>query len=183
MISAQEAKHIILQNRVDFGIEAIPFIQSVGRILKEDIVADRDFPPFNRVAMDGIAINYSYFNNGKRVFTIEGIQPAGSPQLSMQNSEHCIEVMTGAVLPQNCDTVIRYEDILIENGLATIIVDTINEGQNIHQKGKDRNQGEVLIPKNKKISPAEIGVIATVGKSTIKAVSYTHLTLPTINWV
>ncbi|MBA6156799.1 molybdopterin molybdotransferase MoeA [Tenacibaculum sp. S7007] len=168
MISVEEAKHIILQNTVDFGIEEIPFIQSVGRVLKEDIVADRDFPPFNRVAMDGIAINYSYFKNGQRSFTIEGIQPAGSPQLSMQNSGNCTEVMTGAVLPNNCDTVIRYEDVTIENGIATITVDNINDGQNIHEKGKDKQQGDLLISKNTIVSPAEIGVIATVGKSIIK---------------
>lgn len=167
MISVQEAKNIILQNTVDFGIEEIPFIKSVGRVLKEDIIADRDFPPFNRVAMDGIAINYSYFKNKQHNFKIEGIQPAGSKQLSMQNSANCIEVMTGAVLPNNCDTVIRYEDVVIENGIATVTVDVINEHQNIHPKGKDKVQGIVLINKNTIISPAEIGVIATVGKSTI----------------
>ncbi len=168
MISVEEAKHIILQNTVDFGIEEIPFLQSVGRVLKEDIVADRDFPPFNRIAMDGIAINYIHFKNGQRSFTIEGIQPAGSPQLTMQNSENCIEVMTGAVLPNNSDTVIRYEDVIIKDGIATTTVDNINDGQNIHEKGKDKQQGDLLIFKNTIISPAEIGVIATVGKSIIK---------------
>jgi len=168
MISVQEAKQIILQNSQDYKIEEIPFMQSVGRVLKEDIVADRDFPPFNRVAMDGIAINYSFFKNGQRAFKVEGIQPAGSKQLTMQNSENCIEVMTGAVLPNNCDTVIRYEDVTIKNGIATINVETINDCQNIHTKGKDKKQGTVLIHKNTFISPAEIGVIATVGKSTIK---------------
>ena len=168
MISVKEAKHLISQSTQDFGTEEIPFIKSVGRILKEDIIADRDFPPFNRVAMDGIAINHSYFKNGQRSFKVEAIQPAGSKQLSMQNSENCIEVMTGAVLPNNCDTVIRYEDIEIENGIARITVDVINKHQNIHPKGKDKAQGIVLINKNTIISPAEIGVIATVGKSTIK---------------
>ena len=49
MISVQEAQKIVLKNRLDFGSEKIPFIKSVGRVLKEDILADRDFPPFNRV--------------------------------------------------------------------------------------------------------------------------------------
>ena len=168
MTTVEEAKNIILQNSQDFGVEEIPFIESVGRILKETIVADRDFPPFNRVAMDGIAINYIHFKNGQRSFNIEGIQPAGSKQLTMQTSENCIEVMTGAVLPNNCDTVIRYEDVTIKNGIATIIVNSINDKQNIHTKGKDKQQGDLLIKENIVISPAEIGVIATVGKSTIK---------------
>ena len=59
MISVEEAKNIILNSTQDFGVEEIPFIKSVGRILKEDIFADRDFPPFNRVSMDGIAIDYN----------------------------------------------------------------------------------------------------------------------------
>ena len=168
MISVQEAKNIILNKTQDFGTEEIPFIQSVGRILKEDIVADRDFPPFNRVAMDGIAINFSYFKKGQRNFNIEGIQPAGSEQLTMQKSKNCIEVMTGAVLPNNCDTVIRYEDVIINNGVATISVDAIKDKQNIHTKGSDKKAQEVLITKNTIISSAEIGVLATVGKSRVK---------------
>ncbi|MCG8183154.1 molybdopterin molybdotransferase MoeA [Tenacibaculum piscium] len=168
MISVQQAKDIIRQNTQDFGTEEIPFMESVGRILKEDILADRDFPPFNRVAMDGIAINYIHFKNGERTFKIEGIQPAGSAQLTLKNSANCIEVMTGAVLPNNCDTVIRYEDVLLENGIAKITIDTINANQNVHPKGKDKLQNDVLIHKNTLISSAEIGVIATVGKSTVK---------------
>ncbi len=168
MISVEEAKNIILENTQDFGVEEIPFIKSVGRILKEEILADRDFPPFNRVSMDGIAINYIHFKNGQRSFKIEGIQAAGSQQLSMQKTENCIEVMTGAVLPNNCDTVIRYEDVTVNNGIATINVDAINDKQNVHVKGKDGKVGDVLIEENKIISAAEIGVLATVGKSFVK---------------
>jgi len=168
MISVEEAKNIILNATQNFGVEEIPFIKSVGRILKEDIVADRDFPPFNRVSMDGIAIDFNVFQNGQRAFKIEAIQPAGSPQITLQNKENCLEVMTGAVLPNNTNVVIRYEDVVIKNGVASIQVNEIKELQNIHQKGKDRKSGDVLINKNKVISAAEIGVLATVGKSTIK---------------
>lgn len=165
MIPVTTAKQLILQNSQDFGIEEIPFLQSVGRVLKEDIRADRDFPPFNRVAMDGIAINYRFFEQGNRAFKIDGIQPAGSPQKTMSNASFCYEVMTGAVLPNNCDTVIRYEDVNLNNGTATIMVDEIKEAQNIHTQGKDGLLGNLLIPKNTIISSAEIGVLATVGKA------------------
>lgn len=168
MITVEQAKNIILKNTEDFGVEEVPFLQSVGRILKEDIVADRDFPPFNRVSMDGIAINYRFFQYGVRDFKIEGIQPAGASQEEMLNAAHCYEVMTGAVLPKNCDTVIRYEDVTIDTLMATVNLDEIKEGQNVHEQGKDKNQGDILIKKNTVISPAEIGVLATVGKSTVK---------------
>ena len=168
MISVEVAKNIILNTTQNFGVEEIPFLKSVGRILKEDIFADRDFPPFNRVSMDGIAIDYTAFKNGQRSFKTEGIQAAGSEQITLKNNENCIEVMTGAVLPYNCDTVIRYEDVTIKNGIATIIIDAINDAQNIHEKGKDGKAGDLLIKQNTKISAAEIGVLATVGKSFIK---------------
>lgn len=168
MISVEEALRIILDNTQDFGVEEVPFNESLGRVLKEDILADRDFPPFNRVSMDGIAINHRYFTYGVRDFKIEGIQPAGAPQEKMENASHCYEVMTGAVLPENTDTVIRYEDVTIETLMATVNLDSLEKGKNIHTKGKDRLQGDLLIPQNKVITAAEIGVIATVGKSTVK---------------
>ena len=168
MISVKHALQTIIDSAQDFGVEEIPFLQSVGRILKEDILADRDFPPFNRVSMDGISIDYSSFKKGQRSFFIEGIQAAGSEQISLQNSENCIEVMTGAVLPSNTNTVIRYENLEINNGVATIILNAINDGQNIHERGKDGKYGDLLIQQNTIISAAEIGVLATVGKATVK---------------
>jgi molybdopterin molybdotransferase len=168
MISVEQVLQTILNSAQDFGVEEIPFIQSVGRILKEDIKADRDFPPFNRVAMDGIAIDFSSFNNGQRTFQIEGIQPAGSEQITLENPANCIEVMTGAVLPNNTSAVVRYEDVVIENNSARVSIETVSDRQNIHAKGKDGKAGDILIYKNTKISAAEIGVLATVGKATVK---------------
>lgn len=168
MISVKEAKNIVLNSTQDFGVEEIPFLKSVGRILKEDIFADRDFPPFNRVSMDGITIDYTSFKNGQRSFKIEGIQAAGSTQISLNNPTNCIEVMTGAVLPNNANTVIRYEDVSIENGIAIINIDAINNRQNIHTKGKDGKIGNLLIEENTIISAAEIGVLATVGRLFVK---------------
>ena len=168
MISVENALAIILENTQDFGVEKVSFLNSLGRVLKEDILADRDFPPFNRVAMDGICIDKSLFDKGQRSFTIENIQPAGSEQLTLQNPENCIEVMTGAVLPKNTNAVIRYEDVTSENGIATINIDALKDYQNIHPKGKDQQENDVLIEKNTVISSSEIGVIATVGKAEVK---------------
>ena len=168
MISTEQALQVILNSTQDVEVEEISFIKSVGRILKEDIKADRDFPPFNRVAMDGIAIDFSSFEKGQRTFQIEGIQPAGSEQITLQNSENCIEVMTGAVLPNNTSAVVRYEDVTVKDSLATININSINDAQNIHAKGKDGKVGDILIQQNTKISAAEIGVLATVGKSMVK---------------
>lgn len=168
LTTATQALEIILKTSEDFGTEEVRFLNSKGRVLKEDIVADRDFPPFNRISMDGIAINIEAFNKGQRTFKIEGVQAAGSEQLTMQNTENCIEAMTGAVLPRNTDAVIQYELLNIKNGEATINLEAVKKLQNVHLKGLDRKQGDILIPKNTLISPAEIGVFATVGKTKVK---------------
>jgi len=167
MISSHAALQIILNNTEKFGIEEIPFLKASGRILKEEIKADRDFPPYDNVRMDGIAISFNAFAEGKRTFNIENVQAAGSKQLILQNKYNCIEVMTGAVLPENTDTVIRYEDLSILNGAATINIETINKDQNVHPKGKDRRVSDILIHNNRVISSAEIGILATVGKSMV----------------
>ncbi len=168
MITVAQALQTVLNSCHNFGIEEIPFLKSMGRILKEEIVADRDFPPFNRVSMDGISIDYQQFKNGRRVFKIEGIQAAGSRQITLKDLKNCIEVMTGAILPNHTNTVIRYEDVTLEDGIATVNIDLIKEGQNSHNKGKDRKVNDLLITQNTKISAAEMGVLATVGKSVVK---------------
>ena len=168
MIGVEEALKIIKENLLKFSTEEIPLADSIGKIAAEDIYADRDFPPYDRVTMDGIAIHFASYQNGQRQFPIESIGAAGSPQLTLQNPAACIEIMTGAVLPNGCDTVIRYEDLKMEEGIAGIQIETVTQGQNVHNKGEDRKADSLIIPNKSKISPAEIGVLATVGKSTVK---------------
>lgn len=168
MINVEEALAIIFRHTKDFGMEEIPLANAIGRVLKEDLFTDRELPPYNRVTMDGIAIQHKYFAKGKRAFRVTGIAPAGSPQLALKIEGTCIEVMTGSVLPKNVDTVIRYEDMIIENGVATIQVDELNKGKNIHRQSEDRERGDLVVRNGSVISPAEIGVAATVGKAQLQ---------------
>jgi len=168
LTSVKDALNIILNNSENFGIEEIDFLNSDGRILKEDIIANRDFPPFDRVSMDGVAIDINAFNKGQRKFRIEGVQAAGGSQLTLQNSENCIEAMTGAMLPINTNAVIQYELTEIKNGIVSLNIDDVKYYKNIHKKGLDCKKGTVLIVKNTMISAAEIGVLATIGKSLVK---------------
>jgi len=168
MITSNKALEIILDCTEDFGTESIPFLESTGRVLKEDIIADRDFPPFDRVSMDGVAINTEAFNQGQRQFKIEGVQAAGSPQLTLKDSKNCIEAMTGAVLPKNTNAVIQYELTETQNGVVTLNTDAVKYFKNIHKKGLDCTKGTQLLSKNTLISAAEIGVLATVGKAQVK---------------
>ncbi len=164
MISVEQVDELIGEHVLTLGTEKVSFEQSLGRILKQEVVADRDFPPFNRVMMDGIAIQYSSFANGKSKFEIEGLAAAGSPPMTLKNSANCIEVMTGAVMPANADTVIKYEEVDLVDGHAILKSDiAIKEGQHIHLKGTDRQKGTQLLSSERIITAAEIAVLATVG--------------------
>ena len=165
MITVEQATDIILQTARDFGIESIPLDEAIGRTLRENLYADRDFPPFHRVTMDGIAIRHEAFQAGQRSFPIEGVAAAGGAQMQLQWPQHCLEAMTGAVLPSGADTVIRYEDLEIAEGQARVMIEEIGWGQNVHKQGEDRLEGSLVVPVGIKLSPAEIGVAATVGKA------------------
>lgn len=165
MITVDHAFEIVLNHKVDFGTESVPLHHSLGRVLKEPLIADRDFPAFDRVTMDGIAINFAAIENGVSRFRIESIQPAGAPQQKLLDLHGCIEVMTGSVLPENTDTVIRYEDLSIENGNATVLEKNLVKNQNIHWKGSDTKKASEIIAANCLLGPAEIGVAASIGKA------------------
>ena len=164
MISANKAYDLIMENKASWGEEELSFDMALGRILSEDILADRDFPPFDRVTMDGIGISY---NENQKTFKINGLQAAGMPQKTLENQDECMEVMTGAICPVGIDTIIPYENISIKDGFATIN-EGVKKGKNIHRQAFDKSKGAVLIPKGKQISTAEIAVIASVGKSKVK---------------
>jgi len=168
MISANKALELILSNTVKWGTITIPFYKANNRILQENITADRDFPPFNRVSMDGIGVAFSQIEKGKTKFKIAGLQAAGLPQMELTNIDECLEVMTGAITPLNIDAVIPYEEIEIENGIATIKTCPKKKWENIHTQAFDKRKGAVLIEKGKRLSPAEIGVLATLGKTNVK---------------
>ncbi len=164
MIAIEEALKLVLKEAQDFGTEVLDLQAAYGRILREGIAADRDFPPFDRVTMDGIAINSSSFHTGQRQFKVEGIIAAGSPQVKLENPENCLEVMTGAVMPEGADYVIRYEDLSIADGTAKILLAELPKKQNVHYQAEDCQVGSRLLNPGIRISSAEIGILATVGK-------------------
>lgn len=164
MIDIQDATKIVLSRKRSFGTERCPLEQSNGRVLRQDIRADRDFPPFTRVTMDGIAIQWAAYEQGQRQFPVAGTQAAGSPRQTLQDAKACLEVMTGAILPEGTDTIIRYEDVEMTAGIAAIKDGArVKARQNAHLQGLDRQAGDLIVQSGQLLSPAEIGVAATVG--------------------
>jgi molybdopterin molybdotransferase len=168
MISVEEATRIIQSNLYKPDVVTVPLEQAVGAVLGGTVAADRDFPPFDRASMDGIAVSAEAYASGRRQFAIEGTQPAGVPQKRLSDPTHCLEVMTGAVVPEGADLVIRYEDVTITNGTATINSDDYIPAQNINRKGTDVREGDVLLLPGTLLGPAEIALLASTGQSQVK---------------
>ncbi|MEO6963862.1 MAG: molybdopterin molybdotransferase MoeA [Puia sp.] len=164
IITTAQAEKIVQSQARDYGTETIPYESALGSVLAENLFADRDLPAFNRATVDGIAIHYSAFHDGLQSFKIKATQAAGETPAAISTKNECIEIMTGAALHTSVDTVIRYEDMLIGNGIATINIQDIKKGQNIHLQGKDKRQGDVVADANRIISPALIGLAASIGK-------------------
>jgi molybdopterin molybdotransferase len=172
MITVQEATRIILENCFVPKPEPVSITDAVGRVISEPIIADRNFPPFDRVTMDGIAIDYEAYKTGRREFLIEDTQAAGQPVKTLKDLDQCIEVMTGAVLPENTDTVIPYEDIELRGSVAFVKADVLERRQNIHSVGQDAKRGDVLVEPGTVLSAAEIALLATVGMSKVDVLCF-----------
>jgi molybdopterin molybdotransferase len=164
MLSPAEATARVLATARPLPPETLPLPYAAGRILAETLTADRDFPPFNRVAMDGIAVAHAAWAGGQTAFAIQHAQYAGAPPRPLSDPTQAVEVMTGAVLPAGTDVVVRYEDILLENNRATIQIPAPEgPGVNIHHQAADRRAGDALLQPGTRLGPAELAVAATVG--------------------
>ena len=167
MILVEEAEKIILSHLKDYGAESIPFENSLNRVLAEDLLTDRDLPPFDRATLDGIAINYESFEKGNQAFKIKGTQAAGESPDNINNDSECIEIMTGAALPSTVNTVIGYEDVEIKNGIATVKKPAIKKGNGIHYRGTDKRKNERIVKSGQPITPVIISIAASIGKTTL----------------
>jgi len=102
MIDIYQAEDIILKNTFKLSLSYIKTLDSINCILAENIYSEIDIPPFNRSMMDGIGIKKSSIEKGIKEFNILGIQkPGENNNFSFAKENDCIEIMTGALLPNN----------------------------------------------------------------------------------
>ncbi len=157
---------MVMATARSFGTETVPLAQAPGRYLAAPARADRDLPPYDRSTMDGIAIAFSDIAERRQQFTCVGMAAAGSPRQQLPPVGNCLEIATGAVIPDGADTVVPYEDVLREGDHFRIQTD-IKKGQNIHPQGSDTGQGAVLLQAGTRIGPAEVAVLASVGQGIV----------------
>ncbi|HEY7639914.1 MAG TPA: molybdopterin molybdotransferase MoeA [Steroidobacteraceae bacterium] len=166
LISPAEAEAQIRASATLLPPTSLPLTQLIGTTLRERVVAALDQPPFDRVTMDGIGFAFAAYQQGRRTFRIAGTQAAGAPPLTLANGEHCLEVMTGAMLPAGCDCVIPVEKISVVDGIAQLAPDAAPEARlNVHARGTDSRRGDELLQPGIRLGPAEVAVIAANGQT------------------
>lgn len=172
MLTPAQAEELIGQHLQCLPIESLPLSQCAGAVLRENIYAERDAPPFDRVAMDGIAFDSGAVSGGLRTLRIQATQAAGDPPLALDSRSACIEVMTGAVLPTGCDSVVAVEEIAIRDGHAELAHGVaVEPGQNVHRRGSDTRQGALLVTAGVRLRAPEIAIAAAAGMPRIRVSS------------
>lgn len=169
MITVNEAEKIISAHLKIFPAELRPLTGCYGAVLREDIIADRDQPAFDKALLDGIAINLSSWQVGDKHLKLEGTQAAGKKALRLKDKTNgCIKIMTGAVVPEGCDCVVPVEILTILDKAVRIHDADLKPGQNIRPQRSDRKKGDLLLKAGVLLLPPKIAVAASVGKAKLK---------------
>ena len=165
LITPQEAEHLMLSETEVLEPETVRFEKALGRVLREDLFADRPFPPFDRVTMDGVAFRASEFAG--KPLTLQGVHAAGSPEPPPLKKGHCWQIMTGSIMPTDCDTVVPYEEVTLDDTSGAIQCDPV-PGKFIHREGSDAAKGDLLLKAGTRIGPGHLGMMASIGAIEIK---------------
>ena len=172
MLTPAEADQLIGQHLQCLPIESLPLAQCAGAVLRENVYAERDQPPYDRVAMDGVALDSQAVSAGSRSFRIQATQAAGDEPLALSAPVDCIEVMTGAVLPTGCDSVVPVERLVVGQGQAALMADAhVEPWQHVHRRGSDTHQGALLLRAGERLRAPEIAIAASAGMARVRVAS------------
>jgi molybdopterin molybdotransferase len=171
-ITPRLAEEAINSRLTCLPIESLPLVQCVGGTLRENIYAERDTPPFDRVSMDGIAVDSEQLRRGLRRFHVQATQAAGAPALKLALGENAIEVMTGAVLPLAADCVVPVENYDVVDGIVALKSEVASTPfHNVHRRGSDSRQGALLLESGTLLRAPEIAVAASAGMARVRVSS------------
>ena len=170
-ISIEEANRIILEQRTELQLIEKSLLDSFDYVLGEDIKSNMNMPPFDRSPLDGYAYRSEDTADAtpERPVRLEVIDfvPAGHLSTKTIGKNQAMRIMTGTKIPKGADVVIRYEDTkFIEE--EVLIFNSLSSGSNIVNKGEDMMDGDLVLERGITIGPAEIGIMATLGKSVVK---------------
>ncbi len=155
---------LLREQRALRATEIVPLLASVGRVLAEPILADRDQPPFDRSTRDGFAIRAADLS-AENALNIIGQLRAGDIWTGATLSPgEAIEIMTGAPIPPGADSVVMIEHVSVSEGRLTLLPDRhLRPGENVVPRGSEARVGETVVPAGSLIAAAEIAEAATCG--------------------
>lgn len=168
MVSFHEALELLLKNSPLMAVENCRLEEAVGRVLRENVAADRAVPAFDRVMMDGYALRSVDWQAGHRVFRVTGAAPAGHPAVALSTDRGtCVEVMTGAPCPSGADCIVPVEEVIGSDPGSVKFPDSAAPlaGRFIHSAGSDAVAGQVLLGSGVMLGSREIGVAASCGSA------------------
>jgi molybdopterin molybdotransferase len=170
MISVHDALTLILETISPLGGERLGLLQAVGRVLAERVHSAREVPPFANSAMDGYAVRWDDVQDASAEQPValavsETIQAGAVPTQAVTTGT-ASKIMTGAVIPPGADTVIRVEDTEEQDDRVWIKRQE-RPGTHIRASGEDIHRGQVVLEKGRVLRPADIGLLASVGRSTV----------------
>jgi molybdopterin molybdotransferase len=171
MISFEEAYRIVMNHVTVFPSERVNMLDSLGRILAEDVLSDIDMPPFNKSAVDGFACRIADIGHDLEV--IETIPAGKTPEFTVSEG-NCSRIMTGAMLPEGSDCVIMIEDTeILNNGMMRMT--GTQESRNICYQGEDIKAGDRILSKGTLIKPQHIAILAATGAVNPKVSKQIHV--------
>jgi molybdopterin molybdotransferase len=169
MISVEEALEILLSNLPERTVERVPFQESLGRVMAENLTATSDIPPFYRSSMDGYAILAADVETPPVELRIAGESRAGGGIPGTLKSGEAIATMTGAPVPEGANAVQVIEQCeIIDGGLKVRILKPVKAHENIAPRGSEAKAGNVVLAAGHRVGPAEIAVMATFGYGEVK---------------
>lgn len=159
-----------LESRLEavVGVESVPTVEAVGRILAEDIISDRAVPPHDNSAVDGYAVFFDDLNaDDETRLPVTGRVAAGHPLGRDAVRGEAVRIFTGAPMPDGMDTVFMEEDTTTD-GDVVVLPNGLKHGSNRRFAGEDVKLGETIIRAGKRLRPQEIGLAASVGRDKLK---------------
>lgn len=163
-VPVDQARTRILDTVSAVGGRARVAVRSaLGRILSEAMVSPRNVPAHTNAAMDGYAVQSRDLpREGTREFQVPGTAWAGVPYESAAGPGEAVRIMTGAVIPRGCDTVVMQEQTELR-GDRVLIGSGHRQGQNVRAAGEDLREGQVVFEAGHRLLPADIGLLASLG--------------------
>ena len=150
------------------GREFLPVRSALGRILAADIVAPHDVPAHDNSAMDGYAVRFDTLPAaGEARLAVVGTAFAGNAFSGIVGKGQAVRIMTGAVLPAGADTVV-VQEVARSEGNEVIVPPGQRKGQNTRRAGEDLARGAVALAAGKRVGPAELGLIASLGVAEVE---------------